>query len=370
MNGSTDLTDHLLPEISSTRTVVAFRCDMLRVATFLMTLEVLLQPMVFAIGFCNSTNPFMVVIPYIMQVAAILFSLWLQRRVLQKPPSEGPWHNAVHKLMTGTVKFAGFDVRHLTNIDFEVLLNYSIYWAGMADSLAAGQSWSLWTPEHQATWVASWRAVPFLGGVFGFFSQLFTIPLLLTLLTSLHYVLLIVALISVSRDINVFGQKDREHSSRNTELSDLGNYDVGNLPLFSAVCSCHFEERGLPAFHRIRHTYKVCFVAAPHTWLKMDLLAMSWAGSSLTEKFTLMLAIFLQMVNKVSSVIQANVGYYHDMWLEPNSFGFRRMLENFKWVFWALCCQVPLLVFVGCCWKFVGIWACRSHYINLTTGCV
>ena len=171
-----------------------------------MTLEVLLQPMVFAIGFCNSTNEFMVVVPYIMQVAAILFSLWLQRRVLQKPPSEGPWHNAVNKLMTGTVKFAGFDVRHLTNIDFEVLLNYSIYWAGMAHSLAAGQSWSLWTPEHQATWVASWRAVPFLGGVFGFFSQLFTIPLLLTLLTSLHYVLLIVALISVNRDINVFGQ--------------------------------------------------------------------------------------------------------------------------------------------------------------------
>ena len=354
----------------------SFRRDMLRTANVLVMLEAILQPIMFAIGYGVHGNGIMVFASYFIQVSAILFSLWLQRKILQNPPLEGSWCAAVDTLMGGTVKVAGFDVPYLKKIDYEVLLNYSIYWAGMADSLSAGQSWYVWTPGYQSTWVRSWSEVPLLGGILGFLAQWCSIPHMLTLLSTINYILLILAMVYLNFDRSGVWRPNADslfNSNTDRSMQELrgekGLYDVGNLPLFSAVCSCHLAVVGQLDYLGMRHLWKVCLIAAPHTWLKMDLLAMSWVTSRWTQKLNLMFAIFLQMTNKVISVIEYNKEVYEQRrW--PHTVGCRSLPAYLFWFFLFLLVQWPLFVFLGCCWKLMGICLCKSHYINVTTGCV
>lgn len=284
----------------------------------------------------------------------------------------------MNTLMTGTVTFAGKDTRYCRKVFYEVVSNYFVFWGGMADSLSAGLSWTLWTAENQDTWVMSWSGVPIFGHFLGLLAQSYGIPHLLTLLTTGHYILLLATVFLLYFHRRLFGLLDSLHLSdgfRHHPLSsplitllrgflqrrdetEKGYYDTGNLPLFSAACACRLREVGLLENQVGRHFYKICLITAPHVWLKVDLLAMSWAGSSLSAKFTLGVAILLQMSVNVSSTILVDIEIYQ------RRFNIHSFFPTWVNLMQILFHQFPLFVFVGCCWKLWGISTCQSHYIS------
>ena len=69
-------------------------------------------------------------------------------------PCEGGWRVAVDALKE-TEKVLNRDT-HVPKILVSVALNYSLYWTGMATTLVAGQSFSLWTDDDQEEWSTAW----------------------------------------------------------------------------------------------------------------------------------------------------------------------------------------------------------------------
>ena len=165
--------------------------EMRSTARLLMRLELVLQPIMFLVGLVNLKGA-LGVIPYVVQIGTIVVSYFLQFKTLNKAPSAGTWRTATDALINEKERIASVQTcvpRFIAN----VVMNYSLFWAGMAASLVAGQSYHLWTPCDGRVWTEAWSDVPFVGHVTGPLSRVLDVPVVLTLFSVVNYVFLIFA---------------------------------------------------------------------------------------------------------------------------------------------------------------------------------
>ena len=87
----------------------------------------------FLVGLVNLKGP-LGVIPYVVQIGTIVV---LQFQTLNKAPPAGTWRRATNALINEKDCIARVETcvpRFIAN----VVMNYSLFWAGMATSLVAG----------------------------------------------------------------------------------------------------------------------------------------------------------------------------------------------------------------------------------------
>ena len=130
-------------------------------ARLLMKVELVLQPIMYLVGRVNLKGA-LGVIPYIVQIGTIVVSFFLQFKTLNEAPSAGVWRRAADALINEKDRIASVETC-VPRIIANVVMNYSLFWAGMAASLVAGQSCHLWTPCDRRVWTEAWSDVPFLG---------------------------------------------------------------------------------------------------------------------------------------------------------------------------------------------------------------
>merc|ERR1712136_726805 len=140
-------------------------------------------------------------------------------------PSAGWWRTATDALFNENERIASVETcvpRFIAN----VVMNYSLFWAGMAASLVAGQSYHLWTPCDGRVWTEAWSDVPFVGHVTGPLSRVMDVPVVLTLFSVVQYVFLIFA----------FWMTTFEEVWKPDGAGFMMHLvDLGNMPLFSAL---------------------------------------------------------------------------------------------------------------------------------------
>merc|ERR1719383_1339577 len=103
-------------------------------------------------------------IPYVVQIGTIVASYFLQFRTLNR--ARGKWRKAADVLINEKFRIAGVKTC-VPIVISHVVMNYSLFWAGMAASLVAGQSYHLWTPCDARVWTEAWSDVPLLGHLAG-----------------------------------------------------------------------------------------------------------------------------------------------------------------------------------------------------------
>ena len=150
-------------------------------ARLLMMVELVLQPIMYLVGRVNLKGA-LGVIPYVVQVGTIVASFFLQFRTLNKAPLTGMWRRAADALINEKERIASVKTC-VPRIIANVVMNYSLFWAGMAASLVAGQSYHLWTPCDARVWTEAWSDIPLLGHLAGQDAREDTVPHILTCLS-------------------------------------------------------------------------------------------------------------------------------------------------------------------------------------------
>ena len=197
----------------------------------------------------------------------------------------------------------------------KVALNYSLFLAGMAASLVAGQSYHQWTPCDGRVWTEAWSEVPFVGHVTEPLSRVLHVPVMLTLFSAVDY--------------GILSWAFRETTEARELLSSWGPdgaahvMDLGNLPVFSALCREVFREDGV---HTLRHLQFVV-VGWPHVWIKTTLLTLTWSRATHLERLNIVAALLLTMGSMSWStlLVNATVNWsYMELNDRPNVFNLQR----------------------------------------------
>jgi len=322
-------------------------------ARLLMRVELVLQPIMFLVGLVNLKGA-LGVIPSVVQIGTIVVSYFLQFKTLNKAPSAGTWRAATDALINKKERIASVQTcvpRFIAN----VVMNYSLFWAGMAASLVAGQSYHLWTPCDGRVWTEAWSDVPFVGHVTGPLSRVMDVPVVLTLFSFVNYVILIWA-----------WKKTEEVWKPDGTGFMMQMMDLGNIPLFSALCEQVASERSgddLDTSHLLRHM-RLIVVGSAHVWVKTSLLAMTWSRATYLEKFNIIVPLLLTMGSKSYSTLQQETAWIK--MIRRDSFS----CSNFIILFFMAVVAIPGLVVLACAARLAGIAFCPCHYLNLTSGCV
>jgi len=323
-------------------------------ARLLMRVELVLQPIMFLVGLVNLKGA-LGVIPSVVQIGTIVVSYFLQFKTLNKAPSAGTWRAATDALINKKERIASVQTcvpRFIAN----VVMNYSLFWAGMAASLVAGQSYHLWTPCDGRVWTEAWSDVPFVGHVTGPLSRVMDVPVVLTLFSVVQYVFLIFA----------FWMTTFEEVWKPDGAGFMMHLmDLGNMPLFSALseqvlCQQAFGDKS----HLFRHLRLVVVVSA-HVWIKTSLLTMTWSRATYLERFNIFVPLLLTMGSKSYSTLREETAFIK--YIYSYSFSCCYFLCHFPA---AAVLAIPALVVLACAARLAGIAFCPCHYLNLTSGCV
>ena len=335
--------------------------EMRSTARLLMRVELVLQPIMFLVGLVNLKGA-LGVIPYVVQIGTIVVSYFLQFKTLNKAPSAGTWRRATDALFNENERIASVETcvpRFIAN----VVMNYSLFWAGMAASLVAGQSYHLWTPCDGRVWTEAWSDVPFVGHVTGPLSRVLDVPVVLTLFSGVKYVFLILAFRKTTEEARIFGRLvwKGEDAAFMMQLMDLGN-----MPLFSALCEQVSNEEALGRVeksHMFRHL-RLVVVGSAHVWVKTSLLTMTWSRATYLERFNIVVPLLLTMGSKSYSTLQEETAAIKFFRRESSC-----CFKIFTFFFMAVS-AIPGLVVLACAARLAGIAFCPCHYLNLTSGCV
>ena len=149
----------------------------------------LLQPSMYVLGLVLALGHSMQhsvwgYLPYLIQISTIIFSYWVQVKTLKKASAPVDRH-AVENFLE-TEKVVGYDTR-VPKLLTHVIMNYSLYWAGMGATLVAGQSFSMWTHDDEGKWVKAWSQVPAVGDVTGALVGWLSVPVILTIFAVINY---------------------------------------------------------------------------------------------------------------------------------------------------------------------------------------
>ena len=266
------LEEKLLAPEDQTGNVGEFENEMVHSAKILIGVEMLLQPSMYVLGLVLALGHSMQhsvweYLPHLIQISTSIFSYWVQVKTLKKalPVDRHTVENFLE-----TEKVVGYDTR-VPKLVTHVIMNYSLYWAGMGATLVAGQSFSMWTHDDEGKWVKAWSQVPVVGDVTGALFGWLSVPVILTIFAVINYGFLVFVRFNILEDFP----------------PDVDSMDLGNLPLFSAF----LEKRDEDHVHEGRH-FRLCLIAGPHIWVKTSLLAMSWQSSSRFEKANIMVPLF------------------------------------------------------------------------------
>ena len=346
--------------------------EMRSTARLLMSVELVLQPIMYFVGRVNLKGA-LGVVPYVVQVGTIVASFFLQystlKRTLNRAPLTGVWRRAADALINEKDRIASVETC-VPRFIAVVVMNYSLFWAGMAASLVAGQSYHLWTPCDGRVWTEAWSDVPFVGHVTGPLSRVLDVPVVLTLFSVLNYVILIVAFRVTTEDTTI--SVDLLWKSK-VDVMDV--MDLGNIPLFSALCEQVFWREqpvvGTLKSHCYRHL-RLSVVGSAHVWVKTSLLAMTFSRATHLETFNIVVPLLLTMGSKAYSTLQVETAAIN--LASESSTEYSSCCDLFKFFFiWAILLAVfaiPGLVVLACTTRLAGIVFCPCHYLNLISGCV
>ena len=193
-----------------------------------------------------------------------------------------------------------------------------------------------------------------MGHVTGPLSRVMDVPVVLTLFSVLNYVFLISAF---------------RHTRGEARMVLLMQFmDLGNIPLFSALCEqalCEQPDNDFCQTHFVRHA-RLSFVGSAHVWIKTSLLAMTWSRATHLERFNIVVPLLLTMGSKSYSTLQVETAF---MASESLSFSNFFSLSPLAAIFMAAL-AIPGLVVLACAARLAGIVFCPCHYLNITSGCV